>query len=112
MDEESLVSEEEDAVPVDLTVDEWFAQGNEENLEDTPPEIAPEDDEELNILNVDLDAKVSVERIDVFSEGESVKPLDEEAKDVLKRLKEVFASKAKETVPSLKCRNRLEVEKQ
>ena len=48
----------------------------------------------------------------MFSEGKSVKPLDEEAKDVLKRLREVFASKAKETVPSLKCRNRLEIEKQ
>jgi len=41
LDDESLVSEEEDAVPVDLTFDEWFAQGNEEILEDTPPNIAP-----------------------------------------------------------------------
>ena len=45
-------------------------------------------------------------------QGKFVKPLDDEAKDVLKRLREVFASEAKESVPSLKCRNRLEVEKQ
>ena len=54
--------------------------------------------------------KVSAERIDVFAEGKTVKPLDDEAKDVLKRLREVFSSKAK--VPSLKCRNQLEVKKQ
>ena len=48
----------------------------------------------------------------MFSEGKTVQPLDDEAKDVLKRLREVFYSKAKESVPSLKSANHLDLKKQ
>merc|ERR1712048_544328 len=75
-------------------------------------ESAAEDVEEPNLPNCDLDMRVSAERIDVFSEGKTVKPLDDEAEDVLKRLREVYSTEAKESVPSLKCRNQLEVKKQ
>jgi hypothetical protein len=109
-----LVCDKDETAPVDFTYEEWVAQGNEVILEDVPLDVesAAEDFEEPNVRDVDLDVKVSAERIDVFSEGKTVKPLDDETKGVLKRLKEVFSSKAKESVPSLKCRNQLEVKKQ
>ena len=48
-----------------------------------------------------INQKVSTERIDVFCEGKSVRPLDDDEKGALSRLRAVFFSKAKESVPSL-----------
>ena len=66
-----LVCDKYDAAPVDFTYEEWVAQCNEVILEDVPLDVesAAEDFEEPNVRDVDLDVKVSAERIDVFSEG-------------------------------------------
>ena len=97
----------------DLSFNQWVAQGYEESSQD-------DDDDDFNVnksleeemdqdaLNVDPNVKVSAERIDVFCEGKSLKPLDDEAKGVLSRLHEIYSSKAKESVPSLKSRNQIE----
>ena len=110
LEEEHSVSDRDDSMSVDLSFEEWIVQGNDEPLEDVLFNAG--EVEESNVLKVDLELKVSAERTDVFAEGKSVKPLDEEAKDVLKRLREVFYSKAKESVPSLKTANHLDLKKQ
>ena len=106
-DDDLSVSDKDDLDSVDFTFDDWVSQVNDENLEAGMPDVA-----EVEEPNADLEVKVSVERIDVFTEGKTVQPLDKEAKDLLKRLREVFHSKAKESVTSLKSANHLDLKKQ
>ena len=89
-DDDLSVSDKDDLDSVDFMFDDWVSQVNDENLEAGMPDVA-----EVEEPNADLEVKVSVERIDVFTEGKTVQPLDKEAKDLLKRLREVFHSKAK-----------------
>ena len=106
--------DEDELNPDDFTFDQWMAQAHDDSSQEDglnlneSLEVAMDQD----ALTVDPDVQVSAERIDVFCEGKSVRPLDDDEKGVLSRLRAVFFSKAKESVPSLKSRNRLEVEKQ
>ena len=59
-----------------------------------------------------LGVRVNVDRIDVWRKGDEVKLLDEDMKKVLARLREVYNSEEVVQVPSLKSRNREQVNRE
>ena len=113
---ESSISDDDGMILDDLSFDQWVAQGYEESSQDDDDDFnvneSLEEEMDQDALNVDPNVKVSADRIDVFCEGKSLKPFNDETKAVLSRLREVYSSKAKEFVPSLKSRNQVDVKKQ
>ena len=95
VEEEAPLNEGEDENEETLTFEEWREQGNEEDQEDAPPR-----------------EQIVVDRIDVWSSGETVRPVNEEEKILLERLIEVYKAKRIDEVPSLKLRDQKKVMEQ
>ena len=88
VEEEELLNNEEAENDETPTFEQWIDQGNEELQEEAP-----------------LQEQIIVERRDVWSSGETVRPVNEEEKLLLERLREVFKAKRVAEVPSLKLRD-------
>ena len=58
------------------------------------------------------EVRVVVERLDVWRDGDEVKQLDDTMKGVLARLREIFAQEDVMQVPSLKSRQRVDVNRE
>merc|ERR1712048_270384 len=95
VEEEAPLNEGEDENEETVTFEEWREQVNEEDQEDAPPQ-----------------EQIVVDRIDVWSSGETVRPVNEEEKSLLKRLREVYKAKKVDDVPSLKLRDQKKVMEQ
>ena len=91
----------------EITFEQWMAQDHDGSYQEDALNEPLEELMDQDALTVDPDVRVCAERVDVFREGKTIRPLNDDEKGVLSRLREVFSSKAKESVPSLKSRNRL-----
>ena len=93
----------------ELQYEEWIDQG----IEDIPVELHEDEQEDLlddhAVPNHDLP---NVDIVDVWRCGDTVRPLKDEEAQVLARLREVYRSKRKENVPSLKSRDQKKVMEQ
>ena len=105
-----------------VTYEEYYDENLEDNVEQGHhnsvlecDELLSEDHDGLTFeVNMDcgLREHTVVQRIDVIRDGNEVRPIDDIGKAVVSRLREVYSSKMKEKVPSLKKRNKAEVKEQ
>ena len=98
--------------------EQWIEEGNDDWIaqaeEDVPLEPQEEDLEQEDLDNAPVDAdpihgQADDATVDVWRSGDFVRPLTEEEAPVLARLREVYRTKRKEVVPSLKSRDQKKV---
>ena len=85
---------------------------NGERVEEKPREEVVREKRTDEVEDGGPEVRVVVERLDVWRDGEEVKQLDDEMKGVLARLREIFAQEWVVHVPSLKSRQRVDVNKE
>ena len=95
VEEEELMNNEKAENDETPTFEQWIEQGNEELQEEAP-----------------LQEQIIVDRRDVWSSGETVRPVNDEERLLLGRLREVFKAKRVSDVPSLKLRDQKKVMEQ
>ena len=82
---------------------------NVERVKEKPREEVVREKRADEVEDGGPEVRVVVERLDVWRDGEEVKQLDDEMKGVLARLREIFAQEEVVQVPSLKSRQRVDV---
>ena len=99
---EDDIEETENEEPV--TFEQWKEEGNEELLEDIHFDVSGNDEQ--------VQEPIIIDDRDVWSSGETVRPVNDEEKALLGRLREVFRGKRAPNVPSLKLRDQKKVMEQ